>query len=422
MPGPNPPSVTTLSPKHERLLLYTLAAIQFTIIIDFMIMMPLGSHLMRVFGINPTQFGLLVASYGIAAGATGFLGGFFMDRFDRRRALLVLFTGFTLATLACAYAPTYPLLLLARFAAGVFGGVASSLLSAMVGDAIPAARLGRAMGTVMTSSPLASILGVPAGLVLAGWWGWHAPFFLLGLLCLGILIGAYKILPRVASHKSDAHPVRQMWNILSHRIHIRAFMLRASLVFSGACVIPFMAPSMAINVGLDENTQIPLIYLFGGAFTFFTMPWLGRLSDRYDKVHVLIGIAALAITSILIITRLGPGPLWLTYLYTTMVFIGMSGRFVPAMALITNSVTAKYRGGFMSVNSAVQHTFGGIASYVGGLLITTGPDGRMLGYPNAGWVSCGALVVTIIFAIRLRSIAPHAARNPKISASISTTV
>jgi len=403
---------TPLSPSRERLLLLTLAAVQFTIIIDFMIMMPLGASLMRVFGINPSQFGLLVASYGIAAGIAGFLGGFVLDRFDRRGALLVLFTGFTVATLACALAPTYHFLLVARFAAGAFGGVASSVLTATIGDAIPAERRGRAMGTVMAASPLASIFGVPTGLILADQWGWHAPFFFLGTVSLGILVAAIKILPRVTSQQTAEHPVRQMWNILKHRTHGRAYLLRASLVFSGAVIVPFMAPSMVLNVGLNEHTQLPLIYLFGGACTFFTMPWIGRLSDRFDKVHVLMGIALLAGPIVLVITRLGPGPLFLTYLFTSLLFIGLSGRFVPTIALITNSVEAKYRGGFLSVNSAVQHTCGGIAAIVGGQLVTTGPDGRLQGYPAAGWVSVAALILTVLFALWLRRAAPHAAVNP----------
>jgi len=281
----------------------------------------------------------------------------------------------------------------------------------MIGDAVPPERRGNATGTVMVAVPLASVVGVPTGLVLASWWGWHATFFFLSALCVIMLLGALKILPHVPSNQTGAHPMRQMWNIVAHRIHLRAFLLRASLVFSGSCVMPFMAPSMVYNVGLNEHTQIPVLYILGGLFTFFTIPWFGRLSDRFDKVNVLIGVAAVGIPVILIMTRLGPGPLYITYAVTTLIFICMSGRFTPIMALITNSVEPKYRGGFMSVNSSVQFTVGSLGNVVAGMLIVMGDDGRLHGYATAGWLSCGAFVATILFAAWLRKAAPHAARN-----------
>lgn len=407
----SPPDVTTLPPSRERLLLITLAAIQFTHIMDFMIMMPLGASLMRVFSITPGQFSLLVAAYGISAAVTGFLGGFVLDRFDRRNALLTLYAGFGIATLACALAPNYHFLLLARLAAGAFGGVAGSVVTAMVGDAIPPARRGRAMGTVMAAFPLASILGIPVGLVLASSFGWHAPFFLLSGLSFIVILVACQSLPRVVSHRSDNHPVRQMFEIVTHRVHVRALLLTACLVFAGAIVVPFMAPSMVANVGLDEKVQLPLIYFFGGICTFFTMPWLGRLSDRYDKLHVLIAISIVAIPAVLLITRLGPGPIYVTLLTTTLLFVGMSGRFAPAMALITNSVGARYRGGFMSVNSAVQQAGGGLANIVSGMIIVESADGRLLNYPLVGWISCAAFILTVLLAAWLRAAAPHAAKN-----------
>jgi predicted MFS family arabinose efflux permease len=406
------PDVTILPPKSERLLLITLSSIQFTHIMDFMIMMPLGASLMRVFSISPGQFSFLVAAYGISAAVTGFLGGFVLDRFDRRTALLTLYTGFGIATLLCALSPNYHFLLLARVAAGAFGGVAGSVVTAMVGDAIPASRRGSAMGTVMASFPLASILGVPVGLVLAGWLGWHAPFYLLGVVSFGVLILAMRNLPQVVSHRSKTHPVRQMFEIVTHRVHVRALLLTACLVFAGAVVVPFMAPSMVANVGLDEKVQLPLVYFFGGICTFFSMPWLGRLADRYDKLHVLVGISFVGIPAVLLVTHLGPGPLYVTLLTTTLLFIGMSGRFGPTMALITNAVSARYRGGFMSVNSAVQQAAGGLANIVAGLIIIEGANGRLLRYPVVGWISCAAFICTILLAAWLRAAAPHAARNP----------
>jgi len=396
---------------NERTLLLTLAAIQFTHIMDFMIMMPLGAGLMRVFDISPAQFSTLVASYGLSAAVFGFLGGFVLDRFERKNALLTLYTGFALATLACALAPSYGFLMAARIAAGAFGGVAGSVVTAMVGDAIPPERRGRAMGTVMTAFPLASVFGVPAGLTLATWFEWHAPFFLLAGMSLIIGFIAWRVLPHVSSHRTDAHPVRQMFNIIKHPIHLRGFLLSCVLVFGGGLMIPFLAPSMVANVGLSER-QLPLMYLFGGALTFFTMPWFGRLSDRHDKLYVLAWISVVAIGVALVVTRLGVTPLPLVLIVTTLFFIAMSGRYSPAMALITNAVEARYRGGFMSVNSAVQQAASGFASVLAGWFITSDASGHLYGYERVGVIACVAFALTVVFAAWLRAAAPHAAKNP----------
>ncbi len=396
---------------NERTLLLTLAAIQFTHIMDFMIMMPLGAGLMRVFNITPGQFSVLVASYGLSAAVFGFVAGFVLDRFDRKNALLTLYAGFALATLACALAPSYWFLMAARIAAGAFGGVAGSVVTAMVGDAIPPERRGRAMGTVMTAFPLASVLGVPAGLMLATWFEWHAPFFLLAGTSAVVGFVAFKVLPHVHSHRTDAHPVRQMFEILTHPIHVRGFLLSSVLVFGGGSLIPFLAPSMVANAGLTEK-QLPLMYLCGGALTFFTMPWFGRLSDRHDKLHVLFWISLVAIAVALVVTRLGVTPLPIVLVITTLFFIAMSGRYSPAMALITNAVEARYRGGFMSVNSAVQQAASGLASIIAGCFVYSDSSGHLLGFGRVGILASVAFILTVVFAAWLRAAAPHAAKNP----------
>lgn len=399
--------MSTRAPINERLLLFTLAAVQFTHTMDYMIMMPLGSHLMRVFDISPSQFSQLVAAYSLAAALTGFVGGFLLDRFDRKNSLLTLYAGFALSTLGCALAPTYGFLLAARFAAGAFGGLASSVVTAAVGDVIPPERRGTAMGVVMTAFPIASVLGVPTGLALAGYFEWHAPFYLLAALSLIVGVIGWKALPALPPHPVDLHPWQQMKEICTHPIHLRCFALSAMLVFAGGCVIPFMAPSMVTNVGLSES-QLPLVYLAGGAITFFTMPWFGRLSDRRDKVRVLATVTLLACAAVLVLTHLPPVPIAVALVVTTLFMVGMSGRFPPAMTLITNSVAARYRGGFMSVNSAVQQGASAIANSVAGFFIVRDSiTGRLEGYPRVGWLAIGAFILVVFLAHRLRN-ATHA--------------
>lgn len=422
--------MTSSPPKNqilnERLALSILALIQFTHVMDFMIMMPLGSHLMRVFSITPAQFSHLVAAYGLSAGVCGIAGGFLLDRFERKHALLTLYTGFSFATLACALAPSFLFLLLARTLAGACGGVAGSVVGAMVSDLVPPARRGRAMGFVMSAFPLASVAGVPCGLWLATRYEWHAPFFLLSVMSLIIGFVALRALPHVPSHLTKTPPWKQMRAILVHPIHQRGFLLSAMLVFAGGCIVPFMAPSLVTNVGLPENTLFK-VYLCGGIATFFSTFAIGRLTDRFDKLLVLAAISALAMATVFFVTRLSPGPLFITLGTTSLFFVCMSGRFAPAMGMISIAVEPRYRGGFMSVNAAIQQLSGGFANIVAGLIVTSDASGRLVGFPKVGLLSIVAFAGTVLLAWWLRAAAPHASRPvretsalpPEIPAPIS---
>jgi len=403
-PAPARPRVVS-----EKTVLFTLAAVQFTHIMDFMIMMPLGATLMRVFGISPAQFSHLVAAYGLAAAVTGFLGGFFIDRLDRKKALLVLYAGFGLATLGCAFAPNYHWLLIARLAAGAFGGVAGSLVLATVGDVVPPARRGYGMGMVMTAFPVASVAGIPVGLFLANVFEWHAPFMLLAGLSIPIWLVASRFLPSMPPSPVRTHPGRQMWEILTHPVHGRGFLLTAALVFAGSLIIPFLSPSLVANTGLSES-HLFYVYLCGGLATLVTTPIIGRLSDRHDKFHVLAWVTIGAVVTVFLLTRLGVTPITATLAITSLFFITMSGRFTPTMAMITNSVEARYRGGFMSVNSAIQQASSGIANLVSGLLVTRAVSGRLIGYERVSYLAIGAFALTLLLAWWLRAIAPHAAK------------
>ena len=399
----------TLSPARERTTLLTLGAVQFTHILDFMIMLPLGAQLMAVFDITPGQFARLVASYGIAAAVSGFAGGFVLDRFDRKRSLVVLYTGFGLATLACALAPTYFTLLLSRLAAGAFGGLAGSMVSAMVGDIIPPERRGRGMSVVMTAFPLATVLGVPAGLVLAGRYGWHAPFFLLSICAVPVLVTAAIALPPIRTAIRDHQPVRQMREILSHGIHLRAFSLGMVLVMAGGVLIPFIAPSFVANVGLDEATELPITYLVGGVATAISTPVVGWLSDRMDRLKLLAIMSVASVVTVLIITRLGRTHVALASVVMAVFMVTMSGRFSPAMTMITNAVDARYRGGFMSVNAALQQAASAGASMMAGDIITRTPGGQLEGMPLLSYASITFFILTVVLAARLRAAAPHVA-------------
>src|SRR5690606_3776686 len=139
---------------------------QFTTIVDFMIVMPLGPQLMRKLEIGPAQFGLIVSSYTFAAGAAGLVASAIVDRFARRTTFMILYAGFLLGTLFCALAPSYPLLGAARVAAGAFGGILGRMAMTTIGDVFPDERRGRATGSLMSGFALASVVGGPFGLSL----------------------------------------------------------------------------------------------------------------------------------------------------------------------------------------------------------------------------------------------------------------
>ena len=392
---------------REGPLLAVLAIIQFTTMLDFLIMMPLGPQYMRVFDITPAQFGTIVSAYAVCAGVAGLASGTLLDRFDRRHSLLFLYTGFGFATLLCALAPGYLSLTVARGLAGAFGGVSGAVIMAIIGDVIPEHRRGRAMGLVMSSFSLASVLGVPIGLWLANLFSWHAPFFMLAAASVPVLVGAYLLTPHIHAkpHGENDTLVKHLARIIGVPSHVRAFAFIGMVTLGGFLVIPYISPYMVLNVGLRES-ELPYIYLAGGLCTIFSMNLIGRLADRYGKRRVFTVMVLCAIGATLVLTHLSPVRTPLAIACTTVFMICMSGRFVPAMALMTSVVTRRLRGGFMGVSSAVQNLSAGLGSYLGGLILTETSSGRLKGYGAIGWISAVVALVSLGLCFTL-SLAPE---------------
>lgn len=392
-----------------------LAGIQFTHILDFMIMMPLGPQLLRALHITTHEFGLLLSSYTFAAAAAGLLAATYVDRFDRRKLMLALYALFIVATLACGLAPNYGALLVARALAGAFGGILGAMVQTMVADVVPFERRGQAVGTVMAAFSLSTVAGVPLGLLLAnhaGDLGWRAPFFFIALLAAIFFFIGYRLLPPLTAHLQDAGRgklLRRIAAVAREPNHLHAFLFIALLMMAGFTVIPYVALYYTANIGMSESF-ISLLYLCGGAATFFTSRLIGRLADRHGKLRVFRAVALASLVPILITTHLVPVPWWVVLLNGTVFFILVPGRMIPGMALVTAAAAPPVRGAFMSLVSSVQMLSSGLASLIAGLIITRNPAGQIEHYDSVGYiaVACGLASLWVAASVK---VAPVESRN-----------
>jgi MFS transporter, DHA1 family, inner membrane transport protein len=387
--------------RQEKILLFILAAIQFNHIVDFMILMPLGPQLMRLFSISTTQFSWLVSSYTFCAGISGFIASFIMDQFDRKRLLIFFFIGFCVGTLACALAPTYELLLLSRALTGMFGGVLNSVVLSIVSDVIPYEKRGTAMGVISTAFSLASVAGVPFALYLANLWGWHSSFLFLAGVSFLIFPMILLWIPKQSSHLGGPKARKPILDPLLHIFRtpgqLWALVFGGCLVLGQFMIIPFLSPSLVANAGLQES-ELPFIYLVGGTLTFITGPIVGRLSDQIGKHQVFkYGlISSLFVT--LWITSLSVQSIYLTLTIVGLFFISVNARWVPALALISSVPSPEYRGSFMSFVGCVQQLMAALGAMMAGMIVTRSSDGLLHNY---GWV--GLVSVTFSFIAFLLS-------------------
>lgn len=399
-----------LPPRTERFFLLTLAGIQFGHVLDFMIMMPLGPILMAAFGIGTHEFGLLVASYSFSAAISGVLAATFVDRFERKRLLLTAFGLFALATLACGLAPGYSTLLVARGLAGVFGGIMGALVQTMIGDAIPFSHRARASGIISGAFSISTIAGVPLALWLANLLGWRAPFMLIAAFSVLFLAVGLRFLPELRQHLDGGergHLLADAFAALADANHRRALLFSALIIFSGFTVIPYITVYAVNNVGIAQH-DIPLVYLVGGAATLLSARRIGHWADRRGKVEVYRRLALLATLPLLVITHVGALPLWAWLICTTAFFVLLSGRMIPAMAVITSAAEPRLRGTFMSLNGTVQSLAMGLATTLAGFLTGLDADGRIVGYPLVGYVAVAANLLAIAFAGRIAMHGRHA--------------
>ncbi|MBA2613024.1 MAG: MFS transporter [Bacteroidetes bacterium] len=378
-----------------------LALTQFTVVLDFMVMSPLGDMLMKSMSLSPSQFGLVVSAYAFSAGISGLLTAGFADMFDRKKLLTVFYIGFILGTLFCGLSTNYSMLVAARIITGIFGGVIGSISMAIVADLFPLQQRGRVMGFMQMGFGISQVLGIPISLYLANAWDWKAPFLMIVGLATIILAAIIIKLEPITKHlevKNDRNALNHLWHTIKQRHYRIGFFATALLSLGGFMMMPW-GSAFAVNNLHVTPQQLPLLFMVAGISTLFIMPLVGKLSDKIDK-NILFAIASIwMILVVLVYTNLTPVPLWVIMIFNVAMMIGIMSRMIPSMALVTALPEMHDRGAFMSINSSLQQIAGGVAAGVGGLIVVQKDKFSPLEHYNTLGIVISVLSLIGIYAV-----------------------
>jgi predicted MFS family arabinose efflux permease len=395
--------------RYQKVLIGILGFLQFTVILDFMIISPLGAIVMPTLHISPQQFGLAVSSYAFSAGVSGFLAAGFADRFDRKRLLLFFYFGFMLGTLLCALATTYPLLLAARIVTGLFGGVIGSVVFAITTDLFPLEMRGRVMGVISTAFAASQVLGLPAGLYLTSHWDWHAPF--LAIVAVGVPAGVIIMLfmRPVVGHLAfkKEQPLTHLINTITEPRYRLAFILVMLLPTGGYMLMPFGTAYIVNNVGLTF-TVLPLIYLVTGVSAIFVGPLVGKASDSVGKFPMFCFGSVVTLIMVPLWTNIGHVPLATVIVINVILFAGIFSRMIPSQALISAIPEPAKRGAFNAISASLQQFAGGVSAAVAGWLIVQRPNGSLAHFDRLGYVVMAISLVSIALMYRVHKQVPEA--------------
>ncbi|SHG71662.1 MFS transporter [Massilia sp. CF038] len=380
---------------YQKFVAGMLAFLQFAVILDFMVMAPLGALIMPALGITPARFGMVVSAYAFSAGISGVLAAGFADRFDRKRLLLFFYAGFLGGTLWCAMAQSFESLLAARIVTGLFGGVIGSVLLAIMTDLYAPNLRGRAMGILQTAFAGSQIMGLPIALYLSNHWSWHAPFFMIvGVGILGGIVVVWRLQP-VNAHLAlprETSAFKHLLGTVGDKRHLPAFATTALLTTGGFMLMPFSSVFTVNNLGI-HIAQLPTIYLVTGLCTMFAGPLVGKAADRFGKMPVFLAGSVLTSVMVVTYTHLGPVPLPAVIAVNVILFIGIFSRMIPYQAMSASVPEPAKRGAFSAISAAIQQLSGGVAAVVAGHLVSTGADGKLVGFANVGYVVVCSTIV-----------------------------
>src|SRR5882757_7465950 len=384
--------------RYQSLLVALLAFVQFTVILDFTIMSPLGAIIMPALDITAGQFGVAVSAYAFSAGISGILSAGFADRFDRKRLLLFFYVGFILGTALCALAPNYHVLLLGRIVTGLFGGVIGSVVLAITTDLFSLQQRGRVMGFVQTAFAASQVLGIPAGLFLSNHWSWNVSFGAIIVLSIAGMAAVALVMQPVNAHlllQQEKTAFRHLIATVAQTRYTMAFMVTTLLATGGYMLMPFGSAYTVHNLGIDI-LHLPTIYLISGLFSIFTGPLVGRASDAFGKFPTFVFGSAMSIVMVLIYTHLGQVSLTVAILVNVMMFVGIFSRMIPSQALISAIPEPAQRGSFSAVGASLQQLSGGLGSVLAAALIAQDADGSLRHFDRLGYVVVTTAVISLI--------------------------
>jgi predicted MFS family arabinose efflux permease len=356
---------------YHRFVILALALTQFTVVLDFMVMSPLGDMLMKSMNLSTKQFGMAVSSYAFSAGISGILTAGFADRFDRKKLLLFFYTGFIGGTLFCGLANTYPLLIAARIITGLFGGVIGSVSMAIVADLFPIEKRGRVMGFLQMGFGASQVLGIPISLYIADKWGWQSPFLMIVGLAAIVYIGVFTMFKPVTGHlqqQTDKTPLLHLWHTFRQRNYRIGFLSTALLSLGGFMMMPWGSAFAINNLKLSQQ-QLELLFMVAGVSTLMIMPLIGKISDKIDKFKLFTIATVWMMVVVSIYTNLTPVGFGIVITMNILMMMGIMSRMVPSMALTSAMPAARDRGAYMSISASLQQMAGGVAAAVGGLIV-----------------------------------------------------
>jgi predicted MFS family arabinose efflux permease len=389
---------------YQKFIIVLMALLQFTIILDFMILSPLGDILMKTLNMSTKQFGSVVSAYAISAGISGILAAGFADKFDRKKLLLFFYAGFIIGTAFCGFANSYETLFIARIVTGVFGGVIGSISMAIITDIFALNQRGRVMGFVQMAFAASQILGIPIGLLLANVWGWHSTFFMVVGLAAAIGVAVVWKLKPLTEHlklQSDKNALQHLWHTVKKRDYRMGFFATAMLSLGGFMLMPFTSAFIVNNVNISQE-RLPIIFFCTGISSIIIMPIIGKLSDKIDKFKLFTIGSILACIMVVIYTNLTPVPIWVVIVINMILFMGIMSRMVPATAL-SSAVPAMYdRGAYMSINSSLQQMAGGVAAiFAGFVVVQTSKTSPIQHFDILGYVMVGIILLCLYLVYRV---------------------
>ncbi len=399
---------------YQKFAIFILAITQFTVILDFMVMSPLGDLLMKSMDIKPSHFGIAVSAYAFSAGISGLLTAGFADKYDRKKLLLFFYIGFIAGTILCGIATSYPLLVGARIITGLFGGVIGSISMAIVADLFSLQQRGRVMGFMQMGFGTSQVMGIPVGLYLANAWGWHAPFLWVASMAtvVAVLI-AVKLQP-ITKHLAvqlDKTAFNHLLHTVAKKDYRIAFTAMALMSIGGFMMMPFGSAFAVNNLQITQH-QLPIIFMVSGIGTLIIMPLVGRLSDRIDKFNMFAIASVWMVLMVLIYTNLSATPLWLVIIFNVLMMAGIMSRMVPAGALTTAIPVMQDRGAFMSISSSLQQIAGGIAAAFAGMIVVQKDKFSPLEHYNIlGYVVVGLSIISVYMLYRVNTLIKN--RNAK---------